>query len=159
MAFYNNVILIGNLVRDPDLRSTPGGVAVCDMCIAINHRYSGRDKQEKDEVCFVDIVVWSRQAESCGKYLKKGASVLVEGRLRNDNWEDKEGRKRTRMYVVANSVRFMSLKYDNDNNDRINKNYDEIDDSQDYNDDYNNESKYGDTKDYNDSYNYKDNVS
>jgi single-strand DNA-binding protein len=118
MAFYNGVILIGNLTKDPELRSTPSGVHVCDMCVAINRRFVttgvNQQKQEKDEVCFIDVVVWSKQAESCAKYLRKGASVFVEGRLKNDNWEDRDGKKRTRIRVVAERVQFLNLKYDND---------------------------------------------
>ena len=110
MAFFNEVILIGNLTRDPELRRTPSNVAVCDMCVAINRKYNTGDGQERDEVCFIDIVVWAKQAESCDKYLNKGASVFVEGRLKNDNWEDKEGNKRTRLRVIAERVQFLTLK-------------------------------------------------
>lgn len=107
MASLNKVMLIGNLTRDPELRYTPGGQAVCDFSIAINRRYT-INGQEREEVCFVDIVVWSKQAESCGKYIKKGATVFVDGRLRNDNWEDKEGKKRSRLRVTAERVQFLS---------------------------------------------------
>ena len=110
MAFFNEVILIGNLTRDPELRRTPNNVAVCDICVAINRKYNTGDGQERDEVCFIDIVVWAKQAESCNKYLNKGASVFVEGRLKNDNWEDKEGNKRTRLRVIAERVQFLTLK-------------------------------------------------
>jgi single-strand DNA-binding protein len=107
MASFNKVMLMGNLTRDPELRYTPSGSAVCDFSIAINRKYSAAG-QEREEVCFVDIVVWAKQAESCGKYLKKGSSVFVEGRLRNDNWEDKDGRKRTRLRITAERVQFLS---------------------------------------------------
>ena len=107
MASFNKVILIGNLTRDPELRYTPNGQAVCDFSIAVNRRYTVNG-QERDEVCFIDIVAWSKQAESCGKYLKKGSPVFVEGRLRNDTWEDRDGRKRSRLRVTADRVQFMS---------------------------------------------------
>ena len=107
MASFNKVILIGNLTRDPELRYTPSGQAVCDFSIAINRKYSVNG-QEKDEVCFVDVVAWSKQAESCGKYLKKGACVFVDGRLRNDTWEDRDGKKRSKLRVTADRVQFMS---------------------------------------------------
>ncbi|MCP4176502.1 MAG: single-stranded DNA-binding protein [bacterium] len=107
MASFNKVMLMGNLTRDPELRYTPSGSAVCDFSIAINRKYSAGG-QEKEEVCFVDIVVWAKQAESCGKYLKKGSAVFVEGRLRNDNWEDKDGRKRSRLRITAERVQFLS---------------------------------------------------
>ena len=80
MASFNKVILMGNLTRDPRVSSSASGSSVCEFSIAINRRYLVNCK-EKEEVCFVDIVVWGRQADSCGKYLQKGSSVLVEGRL------------------------------------------------------------------------------
>ncbi|MCF7889094.1 MAG: single-stranded DNA-binding protein, partial [Victivallales bacterium] len=107
MASFNKVILIGNLTRDPQLRYTSSGQAVCDFSIAINRKYFVNG-QEKEEVCFVDIVAWSKQAESCGKYLSKGSCVFVEGRLRNDNWEDREGRKRSKLRITADRVQFMN---------------------------------------------------
>ena len=102
---------MGNLTRDPELRYTPGGQAVCDIGIAINRKYTANG-QDKEEVCFVDIVVWAKQAESCSKYLRKGSSVLVEGRLQYDTWEDKDGKKRSRLRVTAERVQFLSSKSD-----------------------------------------------
>ncbi|HJO95073.1 MAG TPA: single-stranded DNA-binding protein [Victivallales bacterium] len=113
MASFNKVMLMGNLTRDPELRYTPSGSAVCDFSIAINRKYS-TGGQEKEEVCFVDIVVWAKQAESCGKYLQKGSAVFVEGRLRNDNWEDKDGRKRSRLRITAERVQFLSSSRNDD---------------------------------------------
>ncbi len=111
MASFNKVLLMGNLTRDPELRYTPGGQAVCDLGLAINRKYSVNG-QDKEEVCFVDIVVWARQAESCGKYLQKGSSVFIEGRLQYDAWEDKEGRKRSKLRVTAERVQFLSSRSD-----------------------------------------------
>jgi len=107
MASLNKVLLMGNLTKDPELRYTPNGMAVCDLSLAMNRKYSSNG-QDKEEVCFVDIVVWAKQAESCGKYLHKGSPVFVEGRLRNDNWEDKDGNKRSRMRITAERVQFLS---------------------------------------------------
>jgi len=111
MAFYNKVMLMGNLTKNPELRYTPGGSAVCDIGLAVNRRYLVGD-QEKEETCFVDVVVWAKQAESCGKYLQKGSPVFIEGRLKNDNWEDKDGKKRTRLRIVAERVQFLSSRRD-----------------------------------------------
>jgi single-strand DNA-binding protein len=109
MASFNKVILMGNLTRDPELRYTPNGQAVCEFTIAMNHKYVVGG-QSREEVCFMDIVVWAKPAESCGRYLHKGASVFVEGRLKQDTWEDKEGRKRSKIRVNADRVQFISTR-------------------------------------------------
>ncbi len=106
MASFNKVILMGNLTRDPKLASIMSGSTVCEFSIAINRKYTVNG-QEKEEVCFVDIVVWGRQADSCGKYLHKGSAVFVEGRLKTDSWEDKEGNKRSKLRVAADRVQFI----------------------------------------------------
>ena len=108
MAYLNKVILMGNLTKDPKNSSIMSGSAVCEFSIAINRKYTVNG-QEKEEVCFVDIVVWGRQADSCGKYLHKGSTVFVEGRLKTDSWEDKEGNKRSRLRVTADRVQFIGL--------------------------------------------------
>ena len=97
---------MGNLTKDPRIASIMSGSTVCEFSIAINRRYTVNG-QEKEEVCFVDIVVWGRQADSCGKYLHKGSTVFVEGRLKTDSWEDKEGNKRSKLRVVADRVQFI----------------------------------------------------
>jgi len=104
MASFNKVILIGNLTRDPRVGSNPSGSAVCDFSIAINRKYS-INGQEKEEVCFVDIVTWGKQADSCGKYLQKGSPVFVEGRLKSESWSDKEGNKRARILLTVTILR------------------------------------------------------
>ena len=105
----NKVYIAGNLTRDPELRMTPGGTAVCDLGLASNRRYRKQgDDQMQEETCFVTITVWGRQAESCNQYLNKGSGVLVEGRLKFDSWDDKDtGKKRTKLTVVADRVHFM----------------------------------------------------
>lgn len=108
MASMNKVFLLGNLTRDPELRYTPGGAAVCEFGIAVNRKFTVNN-QEREETCFVDIVVWGKQAETTSRYLGKGAPALIEGRLQLDQWEDKDsGSKRSRLRVVAERVQFMS---------------------------------------------------
>jgi len=99
---------MGNLTRDPEVRHTPKGTAVGDLAMAINMSYRAQDGTEKEEVCYVDVVVWGRQAETCRDYLSKGAPVFVEGRLQLDQWEGPEGEKKSRMRVRADRVQFLS---------------------------------------------------
>ena len=108
MASLNQVLLMGNLTRDPEVRHTPKGTAVGDLAMAINMTYKAQDGTEKEEVCYVDVVVWGRQAETCRDYLTKGAPVFVEGRLQLDQWEGPEGEKKSRMRVRADRVQFLS---------------------------------------------------
>jgi single-strand DNA-binding protein len=107
MADLNRVMLMGNLTRDPDVRYTPKGSAVADLGMAINSSYRTVDGQVKEEVCYVDVVVWGRQAETCKEYLTKGSPVFVEGRLQYEQWETKEGEKRNRLKVKADRVQFL----------------------------------------------------
>ena len=107
-ASLNKVLLIGNLTRNPEIRYTPCGSAVCEFGIAINRRFMQANGQEKEETCFVDITVWGKQAESSSRFLQKGSSVLVEGRLVYDQWTEKEtGNKRSRLRVYAERVQFL----------------------------------------------------
>ena len=107
MPNLNRVILVGNLTKDPEVRYTPSGAAVGDLRLAINRRYKTADGENKDEICFVGVTAWGRQAETCGEYLRKGSPVLVEGRLKYDEWE-KEGQKHNRLTVVAERVQFLT---------------------------------------------------
>lgn len=107
MASLNRVFLMGNLTRDPEIRHTPKGTAVGDLAMAINMSYRTAEGQDKDEVCYVDIVVWGRQAEICKDYLSKGSPVFVEGRLQYDQWETNQGDKRSRLRVRADRVQFL----------------------------------------------------
>jgi len=114
MATLNKVFFIGNLTRDPELRYTPGGAAVCEFGIAVNRRFTSNN-EERRETCFIDIVVWGRQAESCNRYLQKGSQVFIEGRLQMDQWQDREtGRNRTRLRVVGERVQFLSTPHRSD---------------------------------------------
>lgn len=103
---YNKIILIGNLTKDPELRYTPQGTPVASFRLAVNYRYKQAD-EVKQETTFIDNVVFGKQAESCSKYLNKGSSVLVEGRLQERRWES-NGQKRSKFEVIAQSVRFLS---------------------------------------------------
>lgn len=107
MVRMNRVMLAGNLTRDPVLRKTPAGVSCADMTVAANESYTGKDGQTQEVVCFVDVVAWEKQAEACGEFLKKGAPVMVEGKLQYEQWEDKEGQKRNRIKIRADRVQFM----------------------------------------------------
>lgn len=102
---YNKIILIGNLTKDPELRYTPQGTPVASFRLAVNYRYKQSDEM-KQETMFIDNVVFGKQAESCSKYLNKGSSVLVEGRLQERRWES-NGQQRSKFEVVAQSVRFL----------------------------------------------------
>ena len=107
MASFNKVILAGNLTRDPEIRSA-GGTKVADLRLAISETW--RDKasgQTKEVTCFVDVVAWDRQADFCQQYFSKGKSMLVEGRLQTDEWNDKQsGEKRSKLRVRADRVQF-----------------------------------------------------
>ncbi len=105
----NTVILMGNLTRDPELRYTPQGKSVCKFGIAVNRKYRQAEEM-KEEVTFINIVVFGKQADACGQYLNKGNGVLVEGRIQENRWETEEGQKRSRHEVVAQSVHFMPRK-------------------------------------------------
>ncbi len=108
MASYNRVMLMGNLTRDPEVRYTPKGTAVCTLGLAINERYTAQTGETREETVYVDIDVWGRQAETSGQYLSKGRPVFVEGRLRLDQWDDKEtGQKRSRLKVVGQRIQFL----------------------------------------------------
>jgi single-strand DNA-binding protein len=103
----NRVILAGNLTRDPQVRFFANERAVADFGLAINRRFKGSDGQMKEEVTFVDIETWGRTAEMVGQYLTKGRACFVEGRLKLDQWEDKDKQKRSKLKVVADSVQFL----------------------------------------------------
>ena len=108
MANFNKVILAGNLTRDPELRYTPKGTAIAKFGLAINRNWTGEDGQKREEVTFVDIDAFGKQAEVIGQYLRKGRPVLIEGRLKLDQWDDKQtGQKRSRLGVVLEAFSFL----------------------------------------------------
>jgi single-strand DNA-binding protein len=106
MTSFNKVILLGNLTRDPEVRYTPNGIAVASFAIAVNRKYK-QGEETKEEVSYIDIVVFGKQAEACGQYINKGDSVLIDGRLQQRRWETEDGQKRNKVEVVALSVNFM----------------------------------------------------
>ena len=106
MASLNSVILMGNLTRDPELRTTPNGTSVASFGLAVNRRYR-QGEEQREEVCFIDIVCFGRQAETVEQYLGKGNLVTIEGRLQWRSWETPEGQKRSKHEVIANNVQFM----------------------------------------------------
>jgi len=107
MADLNRVFLAGRLTRDPELRYTSGGQAVCDISLATGRTFVTKTGDRKEEVVFVDIIIWGRQAETAGEYLSKGSPILVEGRLQFDSWETKEGEKRNKLKVLATRIQFL----------------------------------------------------
>jgi single-strand DNA-binding protein len=103
----NVVVITGNLTRDPELRSTPGGTSVCKLRVAVNSRRKDQSGNWVDKPNYFDVTVWGAQGENCANYLSKGRPVAVEGRLDWREWDDKEGNKRQSVEVIANSVQFL----------------------------------------------------
>ncbi|MEE2819008.1 MAG: single-stranded DNA-binding protein [Planctomycetota bacterium] len=110
MASYNKVILMGNLTRDPELKQTPSNQSVAQIGLAVNRKYKGRDGDMKEETTFVDCEAWGRTAETMSKYLAKGRPVFVEGRLKLDQWQDKDGNNRSKLKVVIDTFQFVDSK-------------------------------------------------
>ena len=108
MASFNRVIMMGNLTRDPELKQLSSGQSVCRLSLASNRQFKNKQNGETiQEVCFIDVDVWGAQAESCNRYLQKGRSILVEGRLKLDTWED-NGQKRSKHSIVADRITFLA---------------------------------------------------
>lgn len=108
MASFNKVILMGNLTRDPELRYTSKGTAIAKIGLAVNRVWKTETGEQKEEVTFVDVDAFGRQAETIGQYLKKGRPVLVEGRLKLDTWDDKQsGQKKSKLGVVLETFQFL----------------------------------------------------
>ncbi|HWX18457.1 MAG TPA: single-stranded DNA-binding protein [Candidatus Binatia bacterium] len=108
MASFNRVIIAGNLTRDPELRYTPKGTAVARITLAVNRTYTTETGEKKEEVSFVDVDAWARQAEVIAQYMKKGRPLLVEGRLKQDTWEDKNThQKQSKLKVVLEGFTFI----------------------------------------------------
>jgi len=108
MANFNKVILLGNLTRDPELRYTPKGTAVAKLGLAVSRVWTNEAGEKKEDVTFVDVDVFGRTAENVGQYMRKGRPILIEGRLKLDQWDDKQtGQKRSKLSVVAETVQFL----------------------------------------------------
>jgi single-strand DNA-binding protein len=113
MANLNRCLLIGNLTRDPETRTTPQGTAVCDIGLAVNRVTKDDAGNKKEEVAFIDVTLWGRQAEIVQQYCTKGKPLFVEGRLQLDSWADKNsGEKRTKLKVVGENVQLLGAKGD-----------------------------------------------
>ncbi len=107
MASFNQVILLGNLTRDVELRHTPGNQAVANIGLAINRQYQTREGERREEATFVDCEAWGRQAEVMAQYLAKGRPVFIQGRLKLDTWQDQQGQNRSKLKVVVENFQFV----------------------------------------------------
>lgn len=108
MANLNKVMIIGNLTRDPEMKYTPKGTAICDIGIAVNRNYTTESGEKREEVTFIDITLWGRVAEIVGEYCKKGRPLFVEGRLQLDTWDDKQtGQKRSKLKVIGDNIQLL----------------------------------------------------
>ena len=107
MTSINHVVVAGNVTRDPELRYTASGSAVCDVGLALHRRYQGAGGELQEETSFVEVVVWGKQAEAVAAHMAKGRALLVEGRLQQDSWETEAGERRSRVKVVAQRVSFL----------------------------------------------------
>jgi single-strand DNA-binding protein len=108
MASFNKVILAGNLTRDPELRYTPKGMAIARLGLACNRKWKSETGELKEEVTFVDVDAFGKTAETISQYLKKGRPILIEGRLKFDQWEDKQsGQKKSKLGVVLENFQFL----------------------------------------------------
>lgn len=107
MANLNKTFLIGNLTRDPELRYTPTGVAVANLGLAVNRRFRDKTGELKEDVCFLTVTVWDKQAEACCQHLQKGSPIFVEGVLQSRSWETNDGQKRSTLDVRAERVQFL----------------------------------------------------
>lgn len=110
---FNKIILVGNLTRDIELRYTQGGTAVASTAIATSRKFKAQDGTQKEEVCFVDITFFGRTAEIANQYLKRGSKVLVEGRLKLDQWTDQNGGKRSKHSVTVDTMQMLGSRNDN----------------------------------------------
>lgn len=107
MADYNKVLLMGRLTRDIELRYTPGNQAVANIGLAVNRRWRSKEGEDREETTFVDCEAWGRTAEVMGQYLSKGKPVFIEGRLKLDQWQDKDGSNRSKLRVVVDNFQFI----------------------------------------------------
>lgn len=106
MAGFNKVILLGNLTRDPQLKYLPNNTAVCEFGLAANRKWRDKDGNMRDDVCFVDISAFGRQGETINQYMTKGSAILIEGRLKLEQWTAQDGSKRSKLSVVAENFQF-----------------------------------------------------
>lgn len=107
MIEVNKVFLSGRLTQDPELRYTPSGVAVTTLRMAVNTTFFPKESEKREEVCYINVSVWRKRAESCVEYLRKGSPIFVEGRLQSRSWETQDGQKRTTIEVQSDRVQFL----------------------------------------------------
>jgi single-strand DNA-binding protein len=107
MKSFNKVYVIGRLTSDPEIRSTPQGTTVGDFSIVVKRTYFTPSGEEKEEICFLEIVVWAKKAELCQKKLSKGKLVFVEGRLHLDRWTSQDGEDRSKIKIIAENIQFL----------------------------------------------------
>lgn len=110
MADYNKVLLMGNLTRDVELKFTPSNQQVANFGLAVNRRFKTKDGEQREETTFVDCEAWGRTAEVMNQYLGKGKPVFIEGRLKLEQWQDKEGNNRSKLRVVVENFQFIDSK-------------------------------------------------
>ena len=122
MASFNKVILLGNLTRDPETRVTASGVTICKLGLATSRVYITKDGERREDTTFVDIDAFGKQAEVITKYMRKGRPLMVEGRLKLDQWESPEGQKRSKLGVVLENFQFVGGR---DDGDSISSNYEQ----------------------------------
>jgi single-strand DNA-binding protein len=103
----NKIAIVARLTRDPELRYTPSGAAVCNLRLASNHYSKSKTGEKKEEVCFITAVVWSKRAENCNQYLKKGSAIFVEGRLQSRSWENAQGAKQYAIEIFSEDIQFL----------------------------------------------------
>jgi single-strand DNA-binding protein len=109
MPTLNQLFLIGNLTRKPELRYTPKGTAVCNGGIAVNRRWTAENGDKKEEVCFVEFTAWAGTAETLARHTDKGSCVLIQGYLKFEQWED-DGTTRSKLFAVVESFQFLDSK-------------------------------------------------
>ena len=115
MIELNKVLITGRLTRDPELKYIPSGTAVCDIRLASSRRFMGKDSGErKEETLFINVTAWGKTAEFCNEYLHKGTAILVEGRLKLETWQDKDGNNRDRISITADRIQFAESKAESD---------------------------------------------
>ena len=104
---FSKAIIVGNMTRDPELRTTPSGAQVCGFTVAVNRNYRDCSGDNKEQVSFLDCSAWGRSGEIIAQYAKKGSGILVSGRIEQRSWEDKEGQKRSRVEIVVEDFNFI----------------------------------------------------
>jgi len=104
---FSKAIIMGNLTRDPEMRTTPSGAQVCGFSVAVNRNYKDSSGQQQETVSFIDCSAWGKAGEIIAQYCKKGSGIMVSGRLDQRSWEDKEGQKRSRVEIVVEDFNFL----------------------------------------------------